>query len=114
MDRKELPGEVSSREWGWKMRDITHGYLLENRRVKVLASGKVGMLLDWEGLEQGGPAGSRGLSQGMEFPWRIPIPANPKIPGSPTPLSTCFPSFSLSRAFLLHPSAGKLRGRGQV
>ncbi|XP_041876116.1 otoferlin isoform X2 [Corvus kubaryi] len=97
MDRNELPGEASSREWGWKIRDVARGYLLENRRIKIPPSGKVGMLLDWEGLEQGGPTGSRGLSQEMEFRRNFPSgcsqPADPKIPGSPTPSCNCCPSF---------------------
>lgn len=96
MDHKEPPGEASSREWGRKIRDITHGYLLENRRVKIPPPGKVGMLLDGEGLEQGAPAGPRGLSQEMGFRWNFPSIPNTQIPKSqalPPPYPTVFPLF---------------------
>lgn len=61
-------------------------------------SEKSGMRLDWEGLEQGSAAGSRGLSQEVEFHGIFPsgcsqIPKSQALPRSPSYLSTCFPSF---------------------
>lgn len=80
MDRKELPGEEFLLGMGLE-NEGCHSWIDKDSTLRKIR--------DAPGLGRVGPE-----DQGGEIPVEISHPPDPKIPGSPTPLSTRFSSFS--------------------